>query len=89
MHVIFLCLESNKYFFTIIIAFVLGLTSQLEIIIVLSFTLPDRHLTSTRKCTFYCFTQGRGGPGSTVARHGAAQHDSKSGSGEGLAFHCM
>jgi hypothetical protein len=46
MHVVFLCLESNKYFFTILIAFVLELTSQLEIIIVLSFALPDRHLTS-------------------------------------------
>jgi hypothetical protein len=46
MHVVFLCLESNKYFFTILIVFVLGLTSQLEIIIVLSFALPDRHLTS-------------------------------------------
>jgi hypothetical protein len=49
MHVVFLCLESNKYFFTILIAFVLGLTSQLEIIIVLSFALPDRHLTSVNK----------------------------------------
>jgi hypothetical protein len=49
MHVVFLCLESNKYFFTILIAFVLGLTSQLEIIIVLSFALPDRHLTSIIK----------------------------------------
>jgi hypothetical protein len=46
MHVVFLCLESNKYFFTILIGFVLGLTSQLEIIIVLFFALPDRHLTS-------------------------------------------
>jgi hypothetical protein len=52
MHVVFLCLESNKYFFTILIAFVLGLTSQLEIIIVLSFTLPDRHLTSILKQMF-------------------------------------
>jgi hypothetical protein len=46
MHVVFLCLESNKYFFTILIVFVLGLTFQLKIIIVLSFALPDRHLTS-------------------------------------------
>jgi hypothetical protein len=53
MHVVFLCLESNKYFFTILIAFVLGLTSQLEIIIVLSFALPDRHLTSCFKSTKY------------------------------------
>jgi hypothetical protein len=52
MHVVFLCLESNKYFFTILIAFVLGLTSQLEIIIVLSFALPDRHLTSMSKITY-------------------------------------
>jgi hypothetical protein len=48
MHVVFLCLENNKFFFTILIAFVLGLTSQLEIIIVLSFALPDRHLTSIK-----------------------------------------
>jgi hypothetical protein len=53
MHVVFLCLESNKYFFTILIAFVLGLTSQLEIIIVLSFALPDRHLTSVIKISLY------------------------------------
>jgi hypothetical protein len=53
MHVVFLCLESNKYFFTILIVFVLGLTSQLEIIIVLSFALPDRHLTSYNTSVHY------------------------------------
>jgi hypothetical protein len=64
MHVVFLCLENNKYFFTILIAFVLGLTSQLEIIIVLFFTLPDRHLTSIENINVhgpstYCKTPRR------------------------------
>jgi hypothetical protein len=52
MHIVFLCLESNKYFFTILIAFVLRLTPQLEIIIVLFFAIPDRHLTSNDKRTY-------------------------------------